>query len=377
MSLRKDPRSPYWQYDFQFKKRRFHGSTGCTAKRDAQRYEDEVRRKAALGEDERPGITLDDAAERFWLDKARRDKNANDTQRMLGNVVGMIGPKRMVSSIRNRDFDAFIEKRLKTGVSNATVNREVQLARRMWRFILLRGYDLPVPGTDKAVDFATLMLPEPKERVRSLSAEDEAKLLAALGDDLRAMVEFAILSGQRRGALTGLRWDRIDFAGARAEVHTKGDQWHSFPLTDRMVEILLMQPRVDGCPFVFTYKCTRPSPARKDRAGRHKGIRYPYSEEGWYREWKRALNAAGIEDFRFHDLRHTSATRVMRATGNLKVVQRMLGHTDISTTARYAHVNEDDVRAGMSAANLRNNHGEVLPESGENTSISADLKGGC
>lgn len=63
---------------------------------------------------------------------------------------------------------------------------------------------------------------------------------------------------------------------------------------------------------------------------------------------KAAMVAAGIEDFRFHDLRHTFATRLLRHTGNLKLVSRLLGHTQVETTMRYAHVMLDDMIDGIS-----------------------------
>ena len=82
--------------------------------------------------------------------------------------------------------------------------------------------------------------------------------------------------------------------------------------------------------------------------------RYPFSKNGWARKWYKALEDAGIGDFRFHDLRHTKGTRALRATGNLKAVQKLLGHADITTTSRYAHALEDDVRAMMLASESRN-----------------------
>jgi integrase len=67
-------------------------------------------------------------------------------------------------------------------------------------------------------------------------------------------------------------------------------------------------------------------------------------------EIMRALKRAGIRDFSFHDLRHTAATRVLRATGNLNIVKRMLRHENIRTTVKYAHSQHDDVLEGMEAA---------------------------
>jgi integrase len=357
MSIRKDPRSPYWQYDFQRNKQRFHGSTGCTSKRDAERFEAELKRKVALGDTSKPAATLDVAAGEFWDAQGQHDKAAKTTEYQTANLCDVLGKHHLIGAIGMKEFRAFIATRRAQGVSAASINRELEVARRIWKLALSNGYDVPTPGTPGAIVWRDLMLPEPKERVRSLTADEEARLFAALDDDLAAVVRFALLSGQRKGAVIGLRWDRVDLQGMRAEVHTKGDKWHSFPLTETMADVIRSRPVVAGCPFVFTYECQRHAPARQDRPRRVKGQRYPFSKQGWDRHWRAALKEAGVQDFRFHDLRHTSATRIMRATGNIKAASKLLGHTDIGTTSRYAHVVEDDLRAVMAASESRNNHG--------------------
>jgi integrase len=80
------------------------------------------------------------------------------------------------------------------------------------------------------------------------------------------------------------------------------------------------------------------------------GERYPISYWNLQTRWRRALAKAGVTDFRCHDLRHTAATRTLRATGNLKLVQKQLGHKPFTTTAKYAHVVQDDLRDGMALA---------------------------
>lgn len=80
------------------------------------------------------------------------------------------------------------------------------------------------------------------------------------------------------------------------------------------------------------------------------GERRPITREGLKTAFRRILPAAQIENFRFHDNRHTAATRVLRAGGNLKTVQRLLRHENIATTTKYAHVSDEDVMAAMQAA---------------------------
>lgn len=348
----KDHRSPHWQYDFQRNKRRFYGSTLCTSKRDAQAFIDNLARKIALGINELPEITLDEACQVYWSNKGQHERSKKTTDYQLENICSIIGAKRFLSSINLDDFRNYVAKR-RVQVSNASVNREWQLARRVWRHVA-KTHDVSL------IDWGDLRLEEPDERVRELKDDEERRLFDMLPDKLMAIVEFAILTGQRRSAVIDLRWDRIDWRHGEATIVNKGGNDHTIPLTGRILELLLEQPRVDDCPFVFTYVCERPSPARKDRPPRRKGVRYPFTQQGWQRQWRKALADAGVKDFRFHDLRHTSATRIMRSTGNLKAASALLGHTDIRTTSRYAHIGKDDLRNIMTATESRNNTGQRL-----------------
>lgn len=341
MSVYKPAKSPYFQFDFQWKGRRFHGSTGQTTRRDAERFEADERRRVTLGTDAKPGITVDEACGTWWRAKGEHQKSAYTTNYQIEALIAGLGAKTLLGALTLRDFDRYVARR-RHKRANASVNREVELARRIWRWTAARGFDVA------PIEWCALLLPEPQERVRELGVDDEARLMAKLPESLRVVVEFALLTGQRRSEIIGLRWSDVDLAGARATLSTKGGGRHTIPLTPRAVALIANQPKV--CAQVFTYVCERPSPARGDRPRRLRGERYPFSRDGWRRHWARALKDAGITDFRFHDLRHTKATRALRATGNLKAVSKLLGHTDIKTTARYAHALEDDVRAMMVAS---------------------------
>lgn len=350
----KDKRSPNWQYDFQRGGKRFYGSTGTANKRAAQRYIDNLVNEIAEGRDGKTHITLNHACDALWQDKARFEKSHRTTEYQLANLIEIIGANKALADITVADFNKFIAKRRAT-VSATSINRELEQARRVWKHV---GRSHLV----SQIEWGTLRLPEPKERVRELSAKEEERLFAELPADLKPVVEFAILSGQRKSAVIGLRWDKIDWANGEAEIVNKGGGVHRFPLSPVLVQLILEQPQVDDCPYVFTYICQRAAPKRVDRPQRRKGERYPFTVQGWKRKWQNALTKAGIEDFRFHDLRHTSATRIMRASGNLKAAQKLLGHTDIRTTSRYAHVGMDDLRGLMSDTESRNITGKRLTD---------------
>lgn len=84
-----------------------------------------------------------------------------------------------------------------------------------------------------------------------------------------------------------------------------------------------------------------------------RGHRYPITYNGVKTAWKRIRKAANVQDFRFHDFRHDLVTKLLRETGNLKIVQRALNHADIATTTKYAHVHTEEVAAALARVQSR------------------------
>ncbi|MES2295259.1 MAG: site-specific integrase [Pseudomonadota bacterium] len=341
MSLYKPAKSRFWHFDFQFQRRRHHGSTGCTSKRDAERVEAEARRRAAIGEEAKPTITMEKATGAWWEAKGQYLRSEATVIYQLDNLAKGLGRNVAISDIALADIDLYIARRRAT-VKNASVNRETALFRRVVNFCADRGFEVP------AIKWAATKLSEDAPTTRILTREEETRLFEHLSDNLKPIVAFALLSGQRKTEIVTMRWSDVDLGAGRATVWAKGQKPHSFPLTPRMVALIANQPKV--CAQVFTYIAERDSPPRADRPRRLKGHRYPFSRQGWDRKWRKALKDAGIEGYRFHDNRHTGLTR----TGSIEVANKLAGHTDMRTTKRYFHVAEDEVRNAMAAGESRN-----------------------
>lgn len=358
MSIYKPAKSKYWHYDFRFKGLRYHGSTGCASKRDAERHQAEVRRNAALGETVKPAFTVLSACDAWWDAKGQYMRSAPTVKYQLVNLAEGLGANVPLQDVTLAGLDKYVARR-RAFVSNASVNREIGLLRRVINWCGPRGYDVP------EIRWRETRLKEAAVQTRTLSHDEERRLFDALPDSLKPIVEFAILSGQRKSEIVTLRWADVDLSAARATVWAKGQKPHSFPLTPRLVALIANQPKV--APQVFTYVAERDSPPRADRVPRIKGQRYPFSKQGWDRKWRKALESAGIAGYRFHDNRHTAASR----TGSIEVANRLLGHTDMRTTQRYFHTAEETVREGMIAAESR-----IIPEAPgatpENTRKSAN-----
>ncbi|WP_010218880.1 tyrosine-type recombinase/integrase [Sphingomonas sp. PAMC 26621] len=351
MSVYKPKNSPYFQFDFVWKGRRFFGTTGCKSKRAALAHEEIERAKARNGGNLRPPITLDEACG-LYQDKVEELPSWIDTERHMRMLMAGLGGAHLLSEITQRDLLALVAKRRAT-LANSSVNREIEDWRAIWRWADKARYDV-----GEMPNWGALFLKVAKTDPRELSANEEDKLFGEIRRDLFDFCSFALKTGWRLSEVIGLRWVDLDMANASAVTRIKGGDIVKRPLTQEMIIIIANQPRVGLIPNVFTYVAVRTKPGFTDALGRKqpvriKGQRYPMTESVLRKPWVAAKEAAGIENFRFHDLRHTRGTRILRATGNLAVAKEALKHRSIKTTLRYAHATDDDVRQALDASESR------------------------
>jgi integrase len=346
MSLYKPKNSPYFHFDFVWKGRRFHGSTGAKTKRAAERVEEAERAKARNGGTTRPPITLDEACG-LYEDKVGDLPSWCDSERTITILIAALGAGALLSEISQRDLLGLVAKR-RNGRVNASVNREIEVWRAIWRWAAKARYDV-----GEMPDWGALMLKVSNKAPRELSGTEETALFGEIRADLFDFCDFALKTGWRKSEVIGLRWSDLDLGARTAGTQIKGGDVVRRPLTQDMLVIIANQPKVG--PYVFTYVAVRTKPGFKDKLGRpqparKKGDRYPITATVIRKPWAAALAFAGVEGFRFHDLRHTRGTRILRATGNLKAAQRALAHKSIKTTLRYAHATDDDVRQALDAS---------------------------
>jgi|GEM_PF-4859222 len=196
MSTYRHKGSPFYHYDFQFRGQRFHGSTGCDTKRAADEYERRERQKAALPEQRRPPITLDEACG-LYQDQVETKPSWPTIRYIISALIAGIGKNRLLSSITQRDLQVhFARRRAKPdgSRSNASINREVENARAIWRLADRTRYDV-----GEMPDWKALRLKVPRTAPRELeAASEEARLFRHLREDVRDAVDFLLKSGWRR-----------------------------------------------------------------------------------------------------------------------------------------------------------------------------------
>ncbi|PSS62497.1 integrase [Ensifer sp. NM-2] len=352
MSVYKHAKSPFYQYDFQINGRRFLGSTKARNKQKAQEIERQLKAQAKkdLADEARTGnvpLTIDLAAGRYYTEVGQYHACSADTYRALERLVSFFGKDKRLSDITDGNVTAlttwrrqqqrwgkkeYKDKREMPTVSPATVNRDTTavLKKLFTRAKLTWKYHFP-----SEPNWKTHWLKEADERVRELHLEEGHKLDEAIRADYEPWLEFARITGLRRRE-TLIRWPEVNWFAKRITKMGKGSRKVTTPITPEVWAIL--EPlKGHHDEWVFTYV------AKRNSKGKTKGQRYPITYSGSKSEWQRTRKRSGIEDFRFHDIRHDVATKVLRATGNLKLTQKVLNHASMKTTARYAHVLDEEV----------------------------------
>ncbi|MDP2150042.1 MAG: site-specific integrase [Parvibaculum sp.] len=352
--IRSDSKDGTYSYDFELGGRRFSGGTGKTSRREALQVErakraEADREVAAESALYAPRLTLKQACARYWHEAGQHLENADSRFWSLEWLMDFFGEATPFETIGDAEVARMVAKRrgefiprrkAKVLVANATVNRTVTEPLRDIRQRALKVWKVKVGD----VDWSLHMLDEPEERVREASAGEERAVAAELAEGYRDALDFAFLTGCRRMEIVGLVWARVDFFGRQFTVIGKGGKLRVIPMSQAVFD-LLWALRGHHATSVFTYVAARTLKKR----GLVRGRRYPLTKSGLKSAARRAIARAAVTNFRFHDTRHTAATRILRQS-NLRVVQLLLGHADPSTTAKYAHALQDDIRAAMDAA---------------------------
>ena len=183
-------------------------------------------------------------------------------------------------------------------------------------------------------------LKEPRGRVRYLSDEERERLLDACKDsantNLYLIVVLALSTGARQQEIWDLRWSDVNLIkGLITFSETKNDEFRSVPLKGHPLKLLLEHSRIrrDDSDIVF--------PSKKNPA-----VSYDFRNP-----WKKALLVAEVEDFRWHDLRHSCASYLAMNGVQMRTIAEILGHKTLSMVQRYTHLNAEHLSDAISDMN--------------------------
>lgn len=301
--------------------RRIQQSAGTGDKLAAQRLHDKI--KADLWK----GIYLNEKPEKTWMEAVTRWVAESQHKRSLDDDkihLRWLNPFLQSCTLRQIDrvmLDELTQKKLLEGVQNSTVNRMLEIVRA-----ILRKAEREWEWIEKVP--LVRMLKEDTRRIRWLTQDQAAKLIRELPAHLVDVVIFSLVTGLRKSNVTGLQWQDVDLVKRHALVHpdqAKTKKAIPVPLNAVAVDVIRRQLGKHQ-QYVFTYQKNRITQTNT-------------------KAWRKALKRAGIENFRWHDLRHTWASWHVQNGTSLQELQQLGGWTSFEMVLRYAHLSSDHLKA--------------------------------
>ena len=303
-----------------------HGEMSCDeARKRAARIIDRIKR----GEKPAPGppeaeLTVAGLAERFMRTHVERHLKPATVASYRSVLDKYILPSlggTAIAEVGGAEVTA-LHHRLRDTPNLA--NQAVHLLSRM--FVLAEAWDLAPPGRNPC---RRLRRYRTRKRERFLSPEEYRRLGRALKDaeaegtiwpPAVAAIRLLLLTGCRRGEILTLQWDDVDRTAGDLRLRDAKAGPRMVPLTKPVLRILDAVPRSEDNPWVIAGQM----PGR-----RLTGLQY---------YWRSVRARAGLSDVRIHDLRHSYASRALALGESLYTIGKLLGHTSVATSARYAHL---------------------------------------
>jgi excisionase family DNA binding protein len=225
-----------------------------------------------------------------------------------------------LSKITPEMIEEYKSLRLSTGIKKCSVNREVSCLRKIFNVAIAWGYAKSNP-----VSIVKLYSEKENIRERFLAEDEEQRLLAIAPPHIKHMILVALNTGMRKGEIFNLKWQNVDFDRKQISIkESKSGKERKIPINSVLFSLLhALRSQNENSEYVFANPTT-------DK---------PYTDIK--RAFSTACTKADIKDLRFHDLRHTFATRLVRRGVDLIIIKELMGHASIVTTQRYLHSQAD------------------------------------
>ena len=240
--------------------------------------------------------------------------------------------KMYMDEISRQDIVKMHYERKASGGAPGSANRLLVLM----RYVFNLAIKWETPGIKTNPTKGIPLMEENNKRERYLSVEEAQRLYNAVCQSdvhmLQYIVPMLILTGARKREVLDAKWKDFDLARRLWRIPTtKSGKARFVPLSDGAIGLLQNVPRLEGVDYVF------PHPI--------KGV--PYASI--FYAWHKARTLAGLTDVRLHDLRHSHASFLVNAGRTLYEVQHILGHSQVATTQRYAHLSPDTLLAATNS----------------------------
>ncbi len=322
-----------WLADFYFLGKRYRLKSPENSKKGAIAYERLIINKLMEGNGlikqpkEKIMPTFLDFSQK-WLDCYVKTNNKLSEQMHKKSVFNAhLNPffgKLPLSEITNQKIEEFKAEKMKSGLKAKTINNIIAILAKCLATAEEWGVIEKTPKTKR--------LKVPPSEYDFLTKEEEDALITSADGVWREMIIVAVDAGLRLGEISALNWSAVDFEKNEITVKEsftvkkisapKSNKKRHIPMTDRVYQTLFARKEKTG--YIFTIDRGQPLLQNRCLNNLHK-----------------ICQEAGIRQIKWHTLRHTFASRLISKGASVKAVQELLGHSDIKTTMRYAHLEKN------------------------------------
>jgi len=338
--LYKQKGSKVWHMDVSCLGQRVRKSTGTTNRKLAEKMCCSVKARMMEGTfmDNSMGSkkTFEELVDRYLeeVTPGKKPTTQRDDKFYAKKLNAVFGKFRLHEVTPDKISRYLIKRKKKVGPSS--INRELSfLSAAFNQAIKVWGWcrDNPVSRIKREKE---------KKRVKYFSEKEFSKIYERLVDWVKPIVMLGKNTGLRKSNLVYLKWSEVDLKQEFILLDSavmKNSEHLGVPLNSQALLVLkgMKRERKLHSPYVF---------CRKDGK--------PYSTWGVYQAFKKGCVAAGYPDFRFHDLRHDFCSKLVQAGVDLYTVKELAGHQDITTTQRYAHLNQSKLKKAVEVLECHN-----------------------
>ena len=354
-------RGQIWWTKIRYDGKKVEKSLGTSNRRLAQAIEGKIRTEIIEGtyfkKTKGNKITVSVLISKYLAEYSKPNKGAithKNDKYFSKRIIQCFGDK-YLNDVRPRHISKFITDRRNDGVSDVTINHELRLLRHSYN-LAIRNWEL-IDETP----FAKIKIPSGDvKRVRYLSPDEEKKLMSALPQWLKPIVTLARETGLRLSNIVYLKWSEVNiFSKMIILEKTKNGEPHSVPMTENVLNILKTLYMDKENDYVFGY-------GKDGKPFRH-----------WWisKSFRDTCRSVGVENFRFHDLRHDFCSKLVQRGADLYSVAGLAGHKDIKTTQRYAHLSPEKLRSTIQILNSGDNLATVDKNGNQQEVVSVDMNG--
>lgn len=305
---RKD--SPYYWTSGTAKGRRYRRSTGETQKKLAEGAAARIHGEEMARPGRKDSWRLTDCIGTYWHDHGQHQKSSDFIWTKICAIERNLDVNAAMAGLTNAQLLEYRARRRGEGVGGATINRDLAILKAALNHAaLMHGQVAP------AIAWKKLRYSENEIRVRFLSIEEYQALIEAADKDMAFAILAAVATGLRKTSMLDLKWHQVDLS-AKAITIPRGKG---------------KRPQVVRIAEALRYELL----ARRKRSG------YVFLRGNFRKRWEAARAAAGIEDFHWHDLRHTFGSWARQGGADLLDIMDAMGHSSSAVTMRYAHVDPE------------------------------------